>query len=185
LSNIKILKKRTLASRWRNLDYPADYMPFYVYGTQKEQHIEHMLVRAPNAQITADQVTLQLDQQLTEEQLGRGVIAHINRPEKALQPPSDENKPENMFKPGASFSVTIFEDNHAIDAHGPGLDVGGTQLAKGTLVLGKSIYTDYEALNTQDFMPDPRVTDSCSRELSQAAKEEWLALVSDAMHFGS
>jgi hypothetical protein len=158
-------------------------MPFYIHGTQKEQHIEHMLVRAPNAQIAADQVTLKLDRPLTDEQLAHGVIGHINRPERALQPPSRLNDPNRMFRPGTSFSVTIFEDKHPVDAHGPGLEVGGTQLAKGTLTLGKAVYTDWRVLNTQDFEPDKRIAFLCSREAGQDAKEEWRALVADAMGF--
>jgi hypothetical protein len=184
LINIQVIKRRGLESRWRDQQYPERNMPFYLYGTPKEAHIEHMLLRAPNVQINADLVKLKVTPELTKNQLAKGVIMQINRPERALQPPAADNKPENMFKPGATFEVTIMEDVHPAHCHGPGLTEGGKYLAKGEVTLGKSIYVDWDALNKQDFAPGPtRVTSLTSHEASQDMKEQWKEMVRKVMKF--
>lgn len=155
-------------------------MPFYVYGTPEEQHIEHMLLRAPNAQITLESVKLDIVPALTPEQLARGAILHIDRPERALQPPSADNDPKNMFKPGRKFKVVIVEDTNPAEARGPGLAKAGKQLAQGTVELGKSLYVDWTTLNTQDFIPGRhRVMSLVSNKADQAIKDEWHSLVSE------
>ena len=143
-----VLKDRPLASRWRDTIYPASYTPFYLYGTDAEQHIDHMLLRAPNAQIAADRVTLNVEPALPAEQLARGAIVRVNRPEASLQPLSDNN----IFVPGASFKVTVYSDAHDADAHGPGLAEGGEVLATGTLTLSGSVLVDTKRLNQEEFV---------------------------------
>ena len=50
-----VLKNRTLLSKYRDLEY-SEAAPFYLYGSSKEMHIDHMLLRAPNAQLSAENV---------------------------------------------------------------------------------------------------------------------------------
>ena len=107
-----------------------------------------MLLRAPNAQIAADRVTLNVEPALPAEQLARGAIVRVNRPEASLQPLSDNN----IFVPGASFKVTVYSDVHDADAHGPGLAEGGEVLATGTLTLSGSVFVDTKRLNQEDFV---------------------------------
>jgi len=184
LTNVRVVKRRGLESRYRDPQYPEKSTPFYLYGTQSEHHIEHMLLCAPNAQITADSVKLDVHPPLTKEQLEHGVIMHIDRPERALQPPAPDNKPESMFKPGAKFNVTIVEDIKPAQAHGPGLAEGGKRLAVGKVTLGRSVYVDWETINTQDFAPGPtRVTTLVEREADRGTKREWQHMVRQAMHF--
>ncbi|TFK24917.1 hypothetical protein FA15DRAFT_704219 [Coprinopsis marcescibilis] len=50
---------RSLLSRWHDPDYDTKHTPFYLYGTPQQQHIDHMLLKAPNAQLTAENVELE------------------------------------------------------------------------------------------------------------------------------
>ncbi|KAJ7472679.1 hypothetical protein FB451DRAFT_300972 [Mycena latifolia] len=101
-----------------------------------------MLLRAPNAQIASDLVTL--DVQLTAEQLASGAIARVNLPEAAIQPFTKENR---LSRPGASFAVEIFENAKDAGARGPGLAEGGTPIAEETLTLGNMVYVDCNMLD--------------------------------------
>jgi hypothetical protein len=127
-------------------------MPFYLYGNPQQLHIDHMLLRAPNTQISADQVDLKLDNALTEDQLQKGAIALIHLSEAAMQPMHTTN-PSKFFGPGKTFGVTIYADRNAAQARGPGLaNVNADELlAKGTLTLGPNVYIDYTNLNIQEF----------------------------------
>ena len=66
--NIRVVKKRTLLSAYRDVDYPQE-MPFYLYGRQDEVFVDHMLLRAPNVQITAINPISLSGITLTDEQL--------------------------------------------------------------------------------------------------------------------
>lgn len=73
--------------------FPTE-MPFYLYGTTSQQHIEHILVAASipyyNQQLNSDQVKLQLDTELTADQLATGVCAVLSTVyEQAMQPMYD------------------------------------------------------------------------------------------------
>ncbi|KAI1854573.1 hypothetical protein JX266_000691 [Neoarthrinium moseri] len=52
---------RPLNSRWRLKDYPAKCMPFYLYGTASEANIDHVIVKAPNTQLSAGRCKLELE----------------------------------------------------------------------------------------------------------------------------
>ncbi|KAI0266860.1 PLP-dependent transferase [Gloeopeniophorella convolvens] len=157
ISGVQIVKNRPLNSRWRDPVYPRD-VPFYLYGTPGEQHIDHMLLRAPNAQLSADRVKLQLDKPLALEELRRGVILTLDRREVPMQPFSDSNPP-SFFHPGAKFAVAVYHDPHDADAHGPGLASvdGVAPLSTGTLEIGSDVYIDYKNLNKEDFTDDNRI----------------------------
>ncbi|KAK4120312.1 hypothetical protein N657DRAFT_683668 [Parathielavia appendiculata] len=51
-----VLKNRPL-----DATYPSCCMPFYLYGSPQEAHIDHVLVRSPDIVLSADSVTLTLD----------------------------------------------------------------------------------------------------------------------------
>ncbi|KAI0323980.1 PLP-dependent transferase [Cubamyces sp. BRFM 1775] len=174
-----IVKDRPLNSRWRDQKYPEAYTPFYLYGTKTEHHVDHMLLRAPNAQIASDLVTVNCTPALTADQYARGVIAYLNRPEDAMQPLTGDSA--SFFKPGSTFDVTIFADPNAATAHGPGLSKGGAQLAKGTITLGKAVYYDAKTLNTEDFASGLKVSQYTSTDMSQSTKAEWHTVVRGAL----
>ncbi|KAH9884505.1 PLP-dependent transferase [Cubamyces lactineus] len=175
-----VVKDRPLNSRWRDQKYPGGYTPFYLYGSQTEQHVDHMLLRAPNAQITSDLITLNCQPALTADQLARGVIAHLNRPEDVMQPLTSDSAA--FFKPGTSFNVTIYADDNAPDAHGPGLSTGGQEIAQGTLSLGRAVFYDSKILNTEDFAATGvRVSRYTSTKMSDSIREEWHTVVRGAL----
>ncbi|KAK9779600.1 hypothetical protein SCAR479_03666 [Seiridium cardinale] len=66
LKNIKVtvtstVISRPLNSRWRLPSYPKKFMPFYLYGNATEANIDHVIVRAPNTQLSAGRCLLNLE----------------------------------------------------------------------------------------------------------------------------
>lgn len=74
LSNINVVVNKSLSFDALENTYP-ERMPFYLYGTENECHIDHVLKKAPNAQISADRIEVNLSPQLSDEQLAKGVVA--------------------------------------------------------------------------------------------------------------
>ncbi|KAF4919982.1 putative L-tyrosine/L-aspartate decarboxylase [Colletotrichum viniferum] len=54
----KTVVSRPLNSKWRLEEYPSTFMPFYLYGTPTEANIDHVVVRAPNTQLSAGRCDL-------------------------------------------------------------------------------------------------------------------------------
>ena len=57
---ISILKDKSLRSRYSDRSYPADVVPFYLYGTPHSLNLDHILVRNPNIQLSAENVQLSI-----------------------------------------------------------------------------------------------------------------------------
>lgn len=74
LSNIHVVVKESLSFGALHSYYP-DRMPFYLYGSQNELHLDHILTIPPNIQIAADRVQAELTPPLSEKQLRNGVVA--------------------------------------------------------------------------------------------------------------
>lgn len=140
-----------------------------------------MLLRAPNIQLSVDQVELNLDCVLTDEQLGKGAVALLDVHEASMQPIDKTATPSKFFATGRQFGVTIYSDPRAAQAHGPGLaNVGEEQIrAKGTLVLGPNVFIDHTVLNTQDFKEKSRTLDYTSRITDIETRAEWKQLLRD------
>lgn len=157
----QVVKDRSLISYHRENSYPSRCMPFYLYGTKTEANIDHILLRAPNIQLTAERVKLQIDKPLSTDQLARGVICCLDSVrEAALQPfPGTvdvRSNPGFFFSPGKNLPVTIYRDLRGASEDGPGIvDVigkSGDVLAKGTLMLGNGgLYIDSVALNKDPY----------------------------------
>lgn len=156
----RVVKSRPLNSVYLDPSYPAGFMPFYLYGTSTEQHIDHMLLRAPNSQFSAECIMLELDKPLTEEQLARGpILCFKNVHEESMQPFPINSELEAswsiFFKSGGKISVQIFADEHDATAHGPGLasSCGKEELllATGNVTLGNSMVVDSETMNADPF----------------------------------
>ncbi|KAF7340636.1 Pyridoxal-dependent decarboxylase domain protein [Mycena sanguinolenta] len=58
LTNIKIIVNRRLDAVNLSRTYPADFMPFFLYGTKNQFHIDHALLASPNIVLNSDQVEL-------------------------------------------------------------------------------------------------------------------------------
>ncbi|KAI1498074.1 pyridoxal-dependent decarboxylase domain-containing protein [Biscogniauxia marginata] len=56
---METIVSRPLNSKWRLRNYPDTFMPFYLYGTPNEANIDHVIVRAPNTQLSAGRCKLE------------------------------------------------------------------------------------------------------------------------------
>ena len=134
-------------------------MPFYLYGSQNEINIDHILVRSPNIQLSAN-VAIDTADTIPADVLAKGAILWAKGIEEAAMQPfpatadnTFAQESDFFFRAGQKFPVQIFEDKKAVDATGPGLaDVTDAKvLAEGTMTLGQDVYVDAYALNKDPF----------------------------------
>ncbi|CAG8526110.1 15098_t:CDS:2 [Acaulospora colombiana] len=154
VKNVRVVKKRGLRSKYLDSHYPMGHMPFYLYGTEKQFHIDHLLVKSPSIHISADQVKLELESGILDKaRCEAGVLARITSlNEIAMQPfPDDDTlKKGSVFQPGAKFTVELYDDPvKDPEANGPGLnDISKmSSFAKGTITLGPNVWLDTDMLN--------------------------------------
>ena len=155
----RIVKSRPLNSANRDSEYPQHYMPFYLYGTKGQQHISHVLLRAPNVSLSANDV--ELDEELREaitKHISDGLILTLpDHREATMQPFPATNKDVTndktfFFRQGKSFNVNVYVDPKKPSTKGPGLlDDLDTPLARGTMKLGNAVHVDVESLNKDPF----------------------------------
>lgn len=151
-----------------------------------------MLLKAPNAQLCAENVEIELDRPLSKKQLERGMLAHVLLHERSMQPFTDDNSP-SFFTPGAKLYIEVYEDPFMPDAHGPGLapSFNGLEgcsfyapVATGSLQLGARVFVDYKGLNKQDFKTDNRISRYTEVSTSEEGKAGWRSMVIDRMDKG-
>lgn len=86
LSNVRVVIQESMFFNTLDQVY-QDRMPFYLYGSKAESHLDHVLKRAPNGMISADTVKLILEPELSDAQLAKGVVAVFDDVfENAIQP---------------------------------------------------------------------------------------------------
>lgn len=165
VSFTRVIKDRSLRGRYRDTSYPSTGMPFYLYGTPTELNIDHILVRAPNIQLSADNIQLSLDNPVSAEILSKGAILFIDdHVEAAMQPFQSTEGPlgdtlsadsEFFFTPGREFSVSVYEDPKDAGTSGPGIvDVkgnGARLIGKGKMKLGQGRYVDSVQINKDPY----------------------------------
>ena len=175
VSDVRVIKKRALDSRYRERKYPDAFVPFYLYGNNSNYFVDHMLLRAPNGQLSA-QVSIDFASSLSSDALAKGLLLTVDRSEAAMQPADKESTA--WFKEGAEFPVKVYSDPHPADAHGPDLVniIALNEYAHGAMKLGKPV-VDLQRLNTQDFTKDPavhrRMVSFTSRAAHPQTKLEW------------
>ena len=111
-------------------------MPFNLHGTSSEYHIEHVLGSAPNAQLIASRVTLDVTPVLDNSKTY--TLTFDKHVEWAMQPVTC-SQPLEFFKPNATFDITVRETNLG-------------SVSKGSLTLSKDagdIFVDSEHLNEE------------------------------------
>lgn len=206
---MRIVKHRSLRSRYLDASYDAHTTPFYVYGTPSAMHIDHMLLKAPNTQISVSHITLSnLSNPITPERLQAGLLLYILiRPEAALQPFTAAAS--TTFSPGAEFEVMICTDPFPACARGPGLAAAlnvhkHPVLARGTMrlpdVSSGEIFVDGAEVNREDFFDDgsisegdgggggdggygssERVTQRMSEDMNWEERGVWMGMVKDRL----
>ncbi|CAG8544963.1 22226_t:CDS:2 [Gigaspora margarita] len=189
VKTIKLLKMRNLGLPYQDADYPKDRVPFYIYGTENQLHIDHLLVKFPSIQLSAENVKIELLLgKFTNEQKERGAIVHIIAKEEndgtnidlhevAMQPFPDTKYLGDsfFFKANNSFHVELYEDPaYNPTSNGPGLDKVDniSPFAIGKLILPSvskgGLYVDSRLINM-----DPIVKIQKERIVKLAATGSW------------
>ncbi|KAK1750944.1 pyridoxal phosphate-dependent transferase [Echria macrotheca] len=158
----RIIKSRSLMPATNDSCYPSDVMPFYLYGTTSEQHISHILTKAPNIGLDASNVRLQVQGSPIDAALSKGAIIALQDVfEKAKQPFADPIPENFFFARGKQFNVKVWADPRGYDESAKGLveDVVKTPpLATGTIVLGEHVIVDVERVNRDPWADDDEAT---------------------------
>ncbi|KAL8729997.1 MAG: hypothetical protein Q9166_004320 [cf. Caloplaca sp. 2 TL-2023] len=184
VTSFTALKDRPLNSKHRDHAYPSGHMPFYLYGSAPDSvHIDHMLLRAPNIQLSASNVSLDVTPKIPAATLRAGCILYAdNVQEAAMQPflPISElvsgqgptSARNFFFQKGKKFKVSVFGDRHGVSQGGPGLgDVDyGERLATGEMVLGEGVWVDSESVNRDPFKR-PSQTAKWREQFAKIGKE--------------
>jgi len=169
-----VVVSRPLNSVNRDSDYPAEFMPFYLYGTEQGLHISHMLVRSPNIALSASNVKFSPDlpQAVCSPINPTGFILGLSEvPEVSMQPfPTENSLLPNpfFFRAGKTFQVKVWKDPYGPWSAGPGLLNGlGTPLYTGTMTLGEHVAVDAKEPNKDLFSPDPPDIPSWQKQLDE------------------
>lgn len=184
VTNIRITKKRSLMAEDFDSAYPS-LMPFYLYGTSARVHIDHMLLLAPNIQLSAGNLEYSFKDSLSSEDLEKGVIVVANNVhEQAMQPFPDmehlDIDDDFFFSAGKKLEVTVYEDPFPSSTMDPiELSKVTRELTTGTLTLVGDIYVDTDKLNasneTSTAVPLARTSDG---SMKRTTRDDWINVVS-------
>ncbi|KAH8703847.1 pyridoxal phosphate-dependent transferase [Talaromyces proteolyticus] len=166
----KIVISRPLNSANRDLEYPQQFMPFYLYGTESEHHISHMLLKSPNISLSAGEIELEselaksIKQHLSDARnRDSGLILALTNAREACMHPFPENNKDLpgqiFFQSGQTYDVKVYYDPQQDPwAEGPGLlDQLGSPLAQGRMKLSRDVFVDVEYLRADPFKnPKPK-----------------------------
>ncbi|KAM3426402.1 hypothetical protein MY4824_009988 [Beauveria thailandica] len=154
LSNVRVVVDESMAFAALDDDYPAK-MPFYLYGSKNEAHLDHVLKKAPNAQISADLVKTDLSAHLTDEQLKNGVVVVMDDVfEASLQPlPTTVQEPEkekhilSLNAPGLSLVKGVDHKASVYKTYEEAKRGEGEAIATGIISIGDTVYADWQIVN--------------------------------------
>ncbi|KAH9842546.1 uncharacterized protein C8Q71DRAFT_699191 [Rhodofomes roseus] len=162
LTDITVVKHIKLSPSALADDYPP-LMPFFLYGSPKEQHIDHVLLKNDNVQLSSSRVELDFgpSAERIRKEIGSGtgfILTFDDLREHAMQPFGRRHKPD-FFAPNRTFRVSLHMDpftSHGLEAVDMHQLFDHLQLekptAQGTITLGESVYLDYAHLN-RDTVP--------------------------------
>ena len=126
-------------------------MPFYLYGSGKEIHIDHILVKAPNAQLSAGEVSFELlegSESVFEAGLKTGFIAVVDALPEHLMQPMALDRLESFFRPGSRLDLSIYPDEEAAQSQEGGLcDKLVEPIARSRVTLGGNTFVDEYMIN--------------------------------------
>jgi hypothetical protein len=136
-------------------------MPFYLYGTRQGMHIDHILVQAPNAQLSAGEVAYEViegSESVIAEGLGNSLIAVADALPEHLMQPFTSDRLKSFFHPGAKLDVTIYPNSEAAQSQSQGHDLCdnlGEPLARARITLGDSTFVDEHMINLDPVAASP------------------------------
>ncbi|ETS84850.1 hypothetical protein PFICI_02875 [Pestalotiopsis fici W106-1] len=154
LSNVRVVVDESMAFAALDADYPTK-MPFYLYGSKREVHMDHVLKTAPNAQISADLVETDLTAHLTDEQLKNGLVVVLDDVfEASLQPlPTTVQQVDkkkhilNLNAPGFSLTKEFDHKASVYKTYEEAKSGGGKPIATGIISIGDTVYADWDDVN--------------------------------------
>ncbi len=162
VTNIGVIKNRPLFSHHLDIAYPSR-MPFYLYSSEQEVHIDHVLVQAPNAQLSAGEVSFELiegSESAITEGLKDGLVAVADTLPEHLMRPFTSDQLDTFFHPGAKLDVSIYPDEEAAQTLGYDLcDIPGEPIARARITLGDNTFVDEHMINL-----DPASTQSLQKK---------------------
>jgi hypothetical protein len=150
VTNMRVIKNRSLCSRHLDIAYPSR-MPFYLYSTGHEIHIDHVIVQEPNAQLSVGEVTVELlegSKSAFVSGLKDGFIAVADTIPEHLMQPFTSDRLKHFFYPGAKFDVSVYLDQKAVQSHGADFCAQLNEpIARATITLGANIFADTYMVN--------------------------------------
>ena len=160
LTDIAVVRQVALIPALLSHEYPP-VMPFFLYGTSKEQHIEHILCRDENVQLGSSCVQLDFGPS-TERIIGEigsntGYVVSFDDLRESAILPFGRGRSPDFFAPNRTFRVTLRLNGRGLEdvrQEGPLEDSFDDRdfVAQGSLTLGESVYVDYVHLN-RDTIP--------------------------------
>ncbi|KAJ4463690.1 pyridoxal phosphate-dependent transferase [Lentinula lateritia] len=154
ITDIQVIVQKKLNSKFLT-PYPTRKMPFYIYGSEAQTHIDHVYTASPNIQMTAEQVVIGTDLQ-NDWNANPVLYAQLPFAESSMQPFLSNFDRETAHKPfffhsGAKYDRVVFTRDLA------GEDVVATTSL--TLPLKKNVFIDTDMLNAD---PEPNSAESVS-----------------------
>jgi len=150
VTNIRSIKNRSLCSCHLDFAYPSR-MPFYLYGAGQEIHIDHVLLRSPNAQVSAGEVIVELiegSKSAFTSGLKDGLIAVANTLPEHLMQPFTSDRLKNFFHPGAKLYVAVYSTPEAADSQRSDFCAQLSEpIARATITLGANTFIDEYMIN--------------------------------------
>lgn len=154
----RIVKSSPLNSANRDDHYPRHFMPFYLYGSADQYHISHMLLQAPNVNLSACEIKLSKKLSKTVhtylEKSKALILTLTDYREETMHPFPQKNddsvltSEDFFFRPGSKLKVKVYEDPNGNCSKGPGLIENlGTPIGRGEMTLGDDVHVDVELLN--------------------------------------
>ncbi|KAH9482174.1 L-tyrosine decarboxylase [Psilocybe cubensis] len=154
ISNIKVVKKRSLMTEDLESAYPS-LMPFYFYGTQGHAHLDHVITVVPNIHLSAGEIQYKFDDEVSSEDLAKGLIVVAENVHEASMQPFPLMKDfkitnQFFFSSGQILRVKVYRDPYPASTMDPIPlhDIKNQPVVtQGTITLVGNIYVDSDALN--------------------------------------
>ncbi|KAJ3903671.1 pyridoxal phosphate-dependent transferase, partial [Lentinula edodes] len=154
ITNIKVIVQKKLNSKFLT-PYPTDKMPFYVYGSDAQKHIDHVYTASPNIQMTAEQVVI--GRHLQNDWNANPVLyAQLPFVESSMHPFTTNFERETALEP--FFFRSDMQYDHVLFTK----DLAGKEVVATTslrLQKKKNVFIDTDMLNAD---PEPGAMESVS-----------------------
>lgn len=146
-------------------------MPFYLYGTAAERHIDHILVRSPNISLSAGNVTLHYmsstNDDEVEREISKGAIVTLDGVNEASMQPYEDTGGTGFFRSTARFRLRVWKDPQTPNGDMRGVlgqlgQSGEQPIAEGMLKLHGDVVVDL-GVNLDESKPK----DTSASELNE------------------